>query len=74
VPPEVPSWVRVPEFRAWVSAMGEISSQDYADRAGVSSRTALRDLGRLAEAGVLVRIGRRRGARYRLAGGEVAGE
>ncbi|MDA1222777.1 MAG: sigma 54-interacting transcriptional regulator, partial [Planctomycetota bacterium] len=74
-PPGVPSWVRVPDFAGWVLALGgEISSQDYAERAGVSGRTALRDLGRLTDEGFLVRVGRRRGARYRLAGSPGAGE
>ncbi len=73
-PTGVPSWVRVVGFASWVASKGEISSQDYADHAGVSARTALRDLGRLTDEGVLVRVGRRRGARYRLADCSDAGE
>jgi DNA-binding NtrC family response regulator/HAMP domain-containing protein/GGDEF domain-containing protein len=60
---------RLRELLAWVAARGEVSSQEYAEQAGISPRTAVRDLGRMTEEGLLLRVGRRRGARYRLADG-----
>ncbi len=50
-----------------VRQRGSISSTEYATVAGLSPRTALRDLARLQEAGLLARDGKRRGARYRVA-------
>ncbi|MCC6670058.1 MAG: sigma 54-interacting transcriptional regulator [Planctomycetes bacterium] len=44
-----------------------LATADYVERGGVSPRTALRDLADLLERGFIVRIGKRRGARYRLA-------
>jgi DNA-binding NtrC family response regulator/HAMP domain-containing protein len=57
---------------ALLQERGSISTQEYVEVAGVSPRTGLRDLMELVERGVVRRIGRRRGARYRLV--EVAKE
>src|SRR5690606_2647553 len=62
---------RLRTLRELCRARGTLSSQEYAEHAGVSARTALRDLSVLTEQGVLVRLGRRRGARYALADSDV---
>src|SRR5262249_896247 len=51
-------------FRRIVAA-GSIGTQDHMQTAGVSHRTGLRDLQSLVEAGLVQRVGSRRGARYR---------
>jgi transcriptional regulator with GAF, ATPase, and Fis domain/HAMP domain-containing protein len=43
-----------------------LSTADYVTIEGVSPRTGLRDLGDLLQAGLIERLGSRRGARYRL--------
>jgi transcriptional regulator with GAF, ATPase, and Fis domain/HAMP domain-containing protein len=50
-----------------VRAEGNLSTQECAAKLGVSSRTSLRDLQELVARGYLERVGKRRGARYRLA-------
>ncbi|RMG16353.1 MAG: hypothetical protein D6731_06390 [Planctomycetota bacterium] len=45
---------------------GSITNRDYCALVGVSERTGLRDLGHLLEHGLLERVGKRKGARYRL--------
>ncbi len=60
-----------PRLQALVALLRErveISTQDHMEANGVSHRTGLRDLQALVEAGVVERVGKRRGARYRLAG------
>jgi predicted DNA-binding transcriptional regulator YafY len=42
-----------------------VGSSEHADRFGVSTRTALRDLAELVELGLLAREGRKRGTRFR---------
>ena len=44
---------------------GRISSTEHADRCGISTRTALRDLVELVELGYLAREGEKRGTRFR---------
>ena len=44
---------------------GGVTNGDIVEQESVSSRTALRELQRLVERGLLVRVGRRRGATYR---------
>jgi HAMP domain-containing protein/GGDEF domain-containing protein len=56
---------RLEELRQRVVAAGRYSTQDHMTIAGVSHRTALRDLQWLVVAGHLERIGSRRGAFYR---------
>ncbi len=46
-------------------ARGAITTQDHMAAAGVSHRTGLRDLQSLVQAGLLERVGSRRGAHYR---------
>jgi DNA-binding NtrC family response regulator len=46
---------------------GGVTNSAVVDAEGISSRTALRELQRLVERGLLVRVGRRRGAIYRAA-------
>ncbi|MCA8944265.1 MAG: sigma 54-interacting transcriptional regulator, partial [Planctomycetes bacterium] len=58
---------RLAKLLAWIEAHGEVSSKEVADAIGISPRTALRDLNRLQAEGRLERVGKRRGARYRLA-------
>jgi two-component system response regulator AtoC len=53
-------------LHALLRERGSISTQEYVERAGVSPRTGLRDLDELVKAGVVRRVGRRRGARYHL--------
>ncbi len=48
-----------------VCERGSLSNQEYVAVAGVSSRTGLRDLNDLLARGLIERVGRRRGARYR---------
>lgn len=43
---------------------GSIGTKDHMDAAGISHRTGLRDLQLLVEAGLVERLGSRRGARY----------
>ncbi len=50
----------------WVRSRGELTSAEYMQLSGVSARTAVRDLAGLVARGDLERVGRRRGARYRL--------
>ncbi|MHC4077053.1 MAG: sigma 54-interacting transcriptional regulator, partial [Planctomycetota bacterium] len=58
-----------------IAKRGTLAAQDYVDAAGVSSRTGLRDLAQLLELGLVERVGKRRGARYRLvASGEIREE
>jgi len=47
-------------------AEGGVTNSDIVQKEGVSSRTALREAQRLVERGLLVRVGRRRGAVYRV--------
>jgi DNA-binding NtrC family response regulator/GAF domain-containing protein len=49
----------------WVREKGSMTSREYCERAGVSQRTALRDLADLVLIGVLVRSGSRKAATYR---------
>ncbi|MBI5852993.1 MAG: sigma 54-interacting transcriptional regulator [Planctomycetes bacterium] len=51
---------------------GSVGSQDCAELLGLSQRSALRTLVELTERGLLVRIGKRRGARYRPAADSAA--
>jgi DNA-binding NtrC family response regulator len=51
-----------------------ITSVEYAEHHGVTSRTALRDLVELAERGYLVREGARRGMRFRRVMQAVSGQ
>ena len=51
-----------------VCERGSLSNQEYVAVAGVSSRTGLRDLNDLLARGLIERVGRRRGARYRVRG------
>ena len=44
-----------------------VTNREFCAMASVSERTGLRDLAELVERGVLVRLGKRKGARYRLA-------
>ena len=46
-----------------------ITNREYCSLCSVSERTGLRDLTHLVDSGVLVRIGRRKGARYQLGEG-----
>ncbi|MCC6408332.1 MAG: sigma 54-interacting transcriptional regulator [Planctomycetes bacterium] len=48
-----------------LGAGGQITSTQYADRHGISSRTGLRDLLDLVEQGYLTKEGERRGTRFR---------
>lgn len=50
---------------AWARQHGSIQTEDHMAAAGVSHRTALRDLQILVKNGHLVRVGSRRGATYR---------
>lgn len=50
----------------FVRTKGEVSSGDYAQRFGVSTKTAQRQLGELAEEGVLARTGEKKWTRYQL--------
>ena len=45
---------------------GALSAQEFARLTDTSARTALRDLNHLVDAGLIERVGARRGARYRL--------
>ena len=57
-----------------IAKHGILAAREYVDTTGVSPRTGLRDLGQLLELGLVERVGRRRGARYRLARSLRAGE
>jgi len=65
-----------------IAKRGTLAAQEYVEATGVSPRTGLRDLGQLLELGLIERVGKRRGARYRVveAGeishdtGQIAGE
>ncbi len=57
-----------------IAKRGTLAAREYVDTTGVSPRTGLRDLGQLLELGLVERVGRRRGARYRLARSLLAGE
>ena len=48
------------------SGVASLTNRDYCSLVEVSERTGLRDLTHLVEAGLLTRIGRRKGARYEL--------
>ncbi|MBL9077807.1 MAG: sigma 54-interacting transcriptional regulator [Planctomycetes bacterium] len=48
-----------------IAARGVYSTQDHMEATGVSHRTALRDLQQLVQAGLVERVGSRRGAHYR---------
>jgi DNA-binding NtrC family response regulator len=50
-----------------LSTRRSITNRDYAEIMNVSDRTGLRDLRELMERGVIVRVGSRRAAEYRLA-------
>jgi DNA-binding NtrC family response regulator len=56
---------RQEQLLEWLSPGDRISSSEYAQRAEISGRTALRDLLDLTELGFLVREGQRRGTRFR---------
>jgi DNA-binding NtrC family response regulator len=56
----------------WIREKGSLTSREYCERAGVSQRTALRDLAELVRTGVLVRSGSRKAAIYRTKPGEKA--
>ena len=62
--PEVLS-PRLRDLLARVVARGAYSTQDHMQATGVSHRTALRDLQALLQAGLVERVGSRRGAHYR---------
>ncbi|MBK8978899.1 MAG: sigma 54-interacting transcriptional regulator [Planctomycetes bacterium] len=49
----------------WVRQTGVVTTTGVSERLGVSPRTALRILGELVDAGVMERVGKRRGASYR---------
>jgi DNA-binding NtrC family response regulator len=57
---------RLRELHELVARSGSISTEDYAATSGVSPRTGLRDLQELVARGYLERVGKRRGARYRI--------
>ncbi|MBM4015163.1 MAG: hypothetical protein FJ293_09410 [Planctomycetes bacterium] len=58
---------RLQEVIDWVRTEGgSVTSRRYAEKRGVSQRTALRELAELVERAVLCRDGSRRAARYRL--------
>jgi DNA-binding NtrC family response regulator len=57
----------------WIREKGSLTSREYCERAGVSQRTALRDLSELVVAGVLVRSGTRKAASYRSRASDRAG-
>ncbi len=57
--------VRQEAILAYARAHGGVSNSDVVRDHRVSARTALRELNRLVERGILVRVGRRRGAIYR---------
>ena len=56
---------RAAEVLALLDAADAMGSQDCATALGISQRTALRVLTELTERGLAIRIGKRRGARYR---------
>ncbi|HLU38172.1 MAG TPA: sigma 54-interacting transcriptional regulator, partial [Planctomycetota bacterium] len=58
---------RLERLLAWIAEKGEVSVEDHVAHTGVSPRTALRDFSELIRQRRIVRIGIRRGARYRLA-------
>jgi sigma-54 specific flagellar transcriptional regulator A len=53
---------------AWVKEHGRLTRRDYEKAAGVSGRTARRDLAEMVNRGVLVKVGAGRGASYRIVG------
>ena len=53
---------------AHLKTHGAVTNREYIEMMGVSSRTGLRDLNELIERGVIVRLGSRRAAVYRLKG------
>ena len=58
---------RLSRLLTLIGERGEIAVEDHVKDAGISSRTALRDLSELIRHGLIQRIGIRRGARYRVA-------
>ncbi|MFO1053021.1 MAG: sigma 54-interacting transcriptional regulator [Planctomycetota bacterium] len=58
---------RATDILRFIAARPSTSSQECADALGLSQRTALRILTELCQAGRIERLGKRRGARYRLA-------
>ena len=65
-PPQVEGLTpRQERILARAQERGGITNSEVVDEEGVSARTALRELQRLVERGLLVRVGRRRGAVYR---------
>jgi DNA-binding NtrC family response regulator len=59
---------RLDVLRRMLAEQGSVTNQDYVSLARISARTGLRDLTMLVEQGVIIRDGKRRAARYRLAG------
>ena len=57
---------RLASLHELVGKQGSVSAEECASRLGVSPRTGLRDLQELVRRGMLERVGKRRGARYRL--------
>jgi DNA-binding NtrC family response regulator/HAMP domain-containing protein len=57
----------------WIREKGALTSREYCERAGVSQRTALRDLAELVRTGLLIRTGSRKAATYRYKPAERAG-
>jgi len=57
---------RLQRLYRMIGKQGDLAAQDYVEAAGVSPRTALRDLHQLLELGLIDRVGKRRGARYRV--------
>ncbi|MBX3463923.1 MAG: sigma 54-interacting transcriptional regulator [Planctomycetes bacterium] len=56
---------RLRDLMARIRARGTYSTQDHMEATGVSHRTGLRDLQALVQAGLIERVGTRRGAFYR---------
>ncbi|MBK8100841.1 MAG: sigma 54-interacting transcriptional regulator [Planctomycetes bacterium] len=59
---------RLRQLYDWLVQRGALGTQEHMEVNGVSARTALRDMMALVDAGLVVRVGSRRGARYRPVG------
>ncbi|MFY9345599.1 MAG: sigma 54-interacting transcriptional regulator [Planctomycetota bacterium] len=65
IPAVPPLDVRLEDLRQRIAAAGRYSTQIHMQTCGLSHRTALRDLQALVAAGLIERVGSRRGAFYR---------